>query len=523
MFRGQIFEARQQSLSPLIALFAAASLVVLGLALVKSPTDLVLLLAVALGVIVAFMRPDWFIYFCLFTLPIDFARTVRGFPVAIEESYVLALPFVVLHRWAGGKIVRRLKLHSAYLFPVLGIVLLTGLLYFRGQGFGDYVKTMGRLAEAISVAWAILSVATTWDRQRKMIYSFFGGALVNCVLIFIQMIARGPTWIYYFVRGTDPTAFSPGRVTHDYWVGRGTGFLGPSGIAIFMEVLLPLALYRLLSAKRKLWHFVVLALLWGGILLTFTLVPILVAVATSALLLLVMRKFNWKIILAIVLLAGTSIFMLSHSYLHRQLEGHLQAVRQTERYQRLTMIKLGWELFERHPIVGYGPAAGEWTMLRLGSFWSKHYALAGSHTVYLDLADEFGLLGLVCYGWIWFRALQLGYRSFRDRSLAQRRFEAVALGCAVVAALMQGFTDPALFNRERFALYALLECSYLLLRSDRKAALAAALNGAKTGLSNLQPVFRVATGMAPSRLRFGRGMASRSPARKAAPPDKQSV
>ncbi len=473
MANGQISAARPQVLTPLIALFTAASLVVVGLALVKSPTDILFLLIVAIGVVVAFMRPDWFLYFCLFTLPIDFARAIHGFPVAVEEAYVFALPLVVLHRLAGGKVVRRLRFNSVYLWPVLALFAMTATFYFRGQSRYGYIKGMGRFCEALSIAWAILSLATTWDRLRKMIYSLLGGAAVISILVFWQMVVRGPTWFYFFVRGTGATAFSPTHLDQVPWTGRGMGLSGPSGTGIFLEMLLPLALYRLLAAERKLTHYLMLAALWGGMLLTFTAVPIFSALGASLLLVLLMKKFNWKLVLASGFTAAFTGFVLMQSYIQRRLVSHIRAIRYDELYQRLSLWKMGWQLFERHPLVGIGPNVGTWFILRTGGFWesSPFWLLNHPHETYLQIADIYGVLGLVCYGWIWLRALQLGYRAFRDRSLGARRFEVVALACGIVAWLIQGFTDSMLAGTEELVVLFLLEAGYLLLLADRKVAL----------------------------------------------------
>ncbi len=478
MANGQISAARPQVLTPLIALFTAASLVVVGLALVKSPTDILFLLIVAIGVVVAFMRPDWFLYFCLFTLPIDFARAIHGFPVAVEEAYVFALPLVVLHRLAGGKVVRRLRFNSVYLWPVLALFAMTATFYFRGQSRYGYIKGMGRWGEALSIAWAILCVATTWDRLRKMIYSFLGGAAVISILVFCQIVARGPTWFLFFVRGTKATAFSPTHVGESTfiamaWAGRGMGLSGPSGTAIFLEMLLPLALYRLLAAERKLTHYLMLAVLWGGILLTFTAVPIFSALGASLLLVLLMKRFNWKLVLASGFTAAVTGFLLTQSYVQRRLVSHVKAIRYDELYQRLSLWGMGLRLFAKHPLVGIGPRVGLYFIMRWGQFWqtSALSLMNHPHETYILIGDTYGLLGLICYGWIWFRALQLGYRALRDRSLGPRRFEVVALACGVVTWLIQGLTDSVLAGTEQFALLFLLEAGYLLLVADRQAAL----------------------------------------------------
>ncbi len=475
MANGQISTARPQLLAPFIALFAAASLAVLGLVLVKSPTDVLFLLTAVIGVVVAFMRPDWFLYFILFTIPIDFARAVHGFPIAVEETYVFVFPLIVLHRLAGGKVVRRLRLYSVYAWPVLALFAMTATFYFRGQSRYGYIKGMGRFAESVSIAWAVLNLATTWDRLRKMIYSLLGGALVISVLVFCQIIARNPTWFVFFVRGTTSTAFSPTHVGEASflamaWTGRGMGLSGPSGTGIFLEMLLPLAFYRLLVAERKLWHYLMLAVLWGGILLTFTAVPILAAFATSMLLVLLMRKFNWRLVLAVAFTAGVSGFILMQSYVERKVVSHVKAIRYGELYQRLDLWKMGWRLFEKHPLVGIGPRVGAYFILRWGQFWqtSALSLMNHPHETYILIADTFGVPGLICYGWIWFRALQLGYRALRDRSLGPRRFEAVAIACAVVAWLIQGFTDSVLAGGEQLAILTLLEAAYLLVQADRK-------------------------------------------------------
>ena len=470
MANTQVSAARPLGTSPLVAVSAAVALALIGFAFAQSPIETIVVLSALVGLVIAFMRPDLFVYFVAFTLPINFARSYQGIPLAVEELYVLAAPLIILHRVAGGRVVRRLRIKSVYVWPAAGLLIIIALSCFRASDFYSYVRGAGRFGGAVICAWAVLNIATTWDRQKKVIWSLLGGALFICLLIFAQVITREPTSIFFFIRGTTPTQFSPMRLEETVFVGRGMGLIGPSGSAHYLEVLLPIALYGLLVARSKFWPYLVLALLWAGTLLTFTAVPVLVGVAVSLLLGLLMRKLSLTFATAAMLIAGLGSALLSLTYVSGQLSERI-LLWQGELYQRLDLWKMGWDLFRMHPLVGVGfTNSSAYFMTWTGTLFSRSpwWIIGHPHQLYILVADELGVVGLGLYCWIWLRSLQLGFKAALDKGLGPRRFEVIALSCGSLALLLNGLTDSTLGGYQYWVLLGLIEATYRLVKPDVK-------------------------------------------------------
>ena len=73
---------------------------------------------------------------------------------------------------------------------------------------------------------------------------------------------------------------------------------------------------------------------------------------------------------------------------------------------RVVMYQTGWQMFTEKPLTGWGSGQRLQTEIsrRVWDFHPEYYVF---HNTYLELAVERGLVGLVFYGWLMFRLLQL--------------------------------------------------------------------------------------------------------------------
>jgi hypothetical protein len=479
MANGQVTAGRPAALSAFIALFVAAFLAVFGLALARSPAEVTFLLAAVVGLVVAFMRPDLFLYFVLFTIPFNFTRAYRGFPLALEELKVLGLPLIVLHRWAGGKVVPRLKIKSVYLLPVAGLLLIVLASYPRALSFPMYLHDGGRLVGGICMIWLVLNICTTWRRQKIAIGCLVGGALALALLCFLQL---GAPSIYGrvapLIKGDTYTAFSPtlGALSPGSG-GRASGPFNADETGAFMAWLLPVLLCFALAAKRKKARlYVALSTLGLILFLTFSRGAIASAAVGVLLFLALSKKANARLLAVggaacLLILAALSVPSVQAT-LNRRLGGTGAIWR-----SRMSLVRAGVKIISRHPLFGVGIGnLGQTVERQLGENHPGKWILwtiVSTHNQYLDIWIESGLVGLLCYLWIFSRILQMGWTAFRQKSWGPRRLEVTALACGCVTMLIHGFINAVvLFSMVGYvcwAMFGLVEATYRLVKADPKA------------------------------------------------------
>jgi len=183
-------------------------------------------------------------------------------------------------------------------------------------------------------------------------------------------------------------------------VGRSGGFYGnPNTAGFFIATALPLACIRAGAAKRI--FYTTLAIV--GVSLTFSrgaVAELMAAIVVTnlfavggALKLRKTRLFT-LMILAILILLGFFFFTLIQSvllpYLNHDTMQRLQVFATASTFQRYDLVIYGIQLFLDHPLFGAG----------VGSTFASLYQQS-SHNLVVQIAAEFGLVGLAWLGALW--------------------------------------------------------------------------------------------------------------------------
>jgi O-antigen ligase len=207
-------------------------------------------------------------------------------------------------------------------------------------------------------------------------------------------------------------------------------FFDPNIYGRFLAIVMLLLAAWLLWARRQrevVAGALLLAVLWGGLVLTFSQSSFTALLVGLAILGAMRWSVRWALILSGGALAVAVVFVaLAPGAVHLDLGNSKSADKATS--GRYDLIKGGLKLFERAPLVGQGSGsfAREY---RRAEHVSPERAASASHTIPVTVAAEQGLIGLVVYLALLAAALA---RLFRG---ARRVPERAAVAAAFVALL----------------------------------------------------------------------------------------
>jgi O-antigen ligase len=186
---------------------------------------------------------------------------------------------------------------------------------------------------------------------------------------------------------------------------------------------------------------VTLAVLWGGLVLTFSQSSF--AALLTGLAILAALRWSVKGTVAVVALAavlGAGIVVFGQSALHLDLKNSRSLNRATA--GRVDLIQGGWNLFTARPAAGWGSGSFRVTYRR-EQRGSRQRAVTASHTYPITVAAEQGLPGLLAYAALLVAAAALLLRHAREgplRAYLLAAFGALVLHTLVYASFLE---DPA--------------------------------------------------------------------------------
>jgi putative inorganic carbon (HCO3(-)) transporter len=207
-------------------------------------------------------------------------------------------------------------------------------------------------------------------------------------------------------------------------------FFDPNIYGRFLAVVMLLVAAWLLSARRQrevVAGALLLAVLWGGLVLTFSQSSFTALLVGLAILGAMRWSVRWALLLSGGALVVAVVFVaLAPGAVHLDLGNSKSADKATS--GRYDLIKGGLKLFKRAPLVGQGSGsfAREY---RRAEHVSPERAASASHTIPVTVAAEQGAIGLVAYLALLAAALA---RLFRG---ARRVPERAAVAAAFVALL----------------------------------------------------------------------------------------
>jgi O-antigen ligase len=220
-------------------------------------------------------------------------------------------------------------------------------------------------------------------------------------------------------------------------------FFDPNIYGRFLAIVMLLLAAWLLWARRQrevVAGALLLAVLWGGLVLTFSQSSFTALLVGLAILGAMRWSVRWALILSgAALVIAVGIVALAPGAVHLELGNSKSADKATS--GRYDLIKGGLELFKRAPVVGQGSGsfAREY---RRAEHVSPERAASASHTIPVTVAAEQGAIGLVVYLALLAAALARLFRGARrvpERAAVAAAFVALVAHSMMYAAFLE---DP---------------------------------------------------------------------------------
>jgi O-antigen ligase len=220
-------------------------------------------------------------------------------------------------------------------------------------------------------------------------------------------------------------------------------FFDPNIYGRFLAIVMLLLVSWLLWARRQrevVAGALLLAVLWGGLVLTFSQSSFTALLVGLAILGAMRWSVRWALILSGGALAIAIVFVaLAPGAVHLELGNSKSADKATS--GRYDLIKGGLKLFKRAPLVGQGSGsfAREY---RRAEHVSPERAASASHTIPVTVAAEQGAIGLVVYLALLAAALARLFRGARrvpERAAVAAAFVALVAHSMMYAAFLE---DP---------------------------------------------------------------------------------
>ena len=248
---------------------------------------------------------------------------------------------------------------------------------------------------------------TFWQWWAKNVISVFYGTNLS------ELLTKSNTWFSYYA-DSPPTLrmFSVFPDSHSF--------------ALFAIIELIFFVY-LLKNKKALWSVVILsllALIFSGSRAVWlsAIIPFL-----AAIFLLILKKQKAFKPFIVMLIIFALAFPVSSLIMSRSYQGGADSTLAFKRAKTITDLdelsvksrmgiwKTSFQSILKHPILGVG--IGNYPII-LGEEISAGKKGASAHNLYLDIASEMGLLGLIVFLLIFFEILKTCWKKFRENSYA---------------------------------------------------------------------------------------------------------
>ena len=350
-----------------------------------------------------------------------------------------------------------------FLLGIYCVVLLAGTIWALKVELAD--ARLGESVKALFICILAGSLAASWSALRRGIGALIIAATCFSVLSVIQVLTGKLTGILGGL-----IHLQSGNIYSDVSLPRASGppVADPNFYARILLVAIPLAVAFAIAERRPRWriaYILAACAIAAGTLLTYSRGAML-AVAGMAILLL----FAWPLrprYAAVAAITAALLLALLPSDVTRRvftlqtlLPGHEEVLElDSSVEERKLLVRAGMGMFSDHPIGGVGPANFE-------VHFDRYADRAGSaaydfhppgtrkfpHGLWVEIASESGLLGLIAFGSILVAAF-VALRRARKELLARgdAPHAAVATGLAIALA---GYLGASLFLHETHLRYA---------------------------------------------------------------------
>ena len=430
---------------------AVAIAVTLGLgSAYLSPPHAAILAVVGALAVVSLLYPE--IGLALVAVAVPFGEVVPWVQVTIGPLNgglgEILMGFVLLG-WVGRVLVRRERITlGSLVWPMAAFLGAEALSAAFAPPLSASAKELARWLQVIAIYLATVNLVRKPETRRLLLGAIFAAGAAQAALGAYQFFAR-----------SGPTAYQFDRFLRAY----GT-FGQPNPFAGYLEMVVPLGLALVFVWRPRkrgwLWWLALAASSMGSAAIVMSLsrgawLGMAVGLVVGAV---VATRRGWVVaasafVTAACVFAADTVHLLPQPISDRlsQATGRFRlfdtrgVVPTSANYavvERMAHWQAGWEMFLAHPLLGVGPGhyALAYPQYAILPYWTL--ALGHAHNIYINVAAETGLIGLVAYLAMvgsWF-ALVLS----RARGLAAR--EPTGLSRAVVVGVLGCLAAVAVHN-----------------------------------------------------------------------------
>ena len=386
------------------------------------------------------------------------------YPVpSLLQPLIVLLAFLV---WKGRRLFRpseAVQHPVVFLLGVYCVVLLAGTIWAMQLELAD--ARLGESVKALLVCMLAASLAASWSALRRGILALVAAATCFSLLSIVQVLTGRFTGILGGL-----IHLQSGNIYEDVSLPRASGppVADPNFYARILLVAIPLAVAFAIAERRPRWriaYILAACAITAGTLLTYSRGAML-AVAGMAVLLL----FAWPLrarhtafaaVTAALLLAVLPADVTKRVFtLQTLVPGNEEALElDSSVEERKLLVRAGMGMFADHPIGGVGPANFE-------THFDRYADRAGSaaydyhppgtrkfpHGLWVEIAAESGLLGLLAFGSVLIAAFVALWRVRRE--LLARNDTAHAAIATGLAIALAGYLGASLFLHETHIRYA---------------------------------------------------------------------
>jgi O-antigen ligase len=350
----------------------------------------------------------------------------------------------------------------AILLGVYCLVMFTGTVWARDVELAD-----ARVAEAVKALFICIlagSLASSWTALRRGIVALIVAATCFSVISVIQVLTGKLTGIFGGL-----IDLQSGNIYADVSLPRASGppVGDPNFYARILLVAIPLAVALAVAERwprRRIAYMFAACAITAGTLLTYSRGAMLTLVVMAVLL-----AIAWPLRLRQAALAAAGVLVLLLAFpsdvtrrmltLQNLLPGKTHTLDlDSSVEERELLVRAGMGMFADHPIGGVGPANFETRFRSYGDrVGSPAYDFhpAGTrmfpHGLWVEIAAESGLLGLIAFGSVLVAAFVALWRARRDL-LAHRETTNAAMATGLAIALA-GYLGASLFLHETHLRY----------------------------------------------------------------------
>ena len=444
-------------ISIVIGLFALIMGMAAGALVVGIPNAMTLFVIVVglFALLASVARVEWgllVLVFITYTRFSDIAIAFHGAP-STAKSFIALLILAIFFRWVVyGERPQGWQRPVTFL-AAFGLIIFASLLYAANPE-----RTQSAVEDFIKNAAIVIIIAILLQRKQTFYY-------VIWTLLGAGMFMGSLSVFQYFTSTFDVSygGFAQSPMLHIIGERSGPRVAGPIGdpnfYAQIMLVMVPLALDRLWSEKKRLMKLIAL---WALVVCSLTIVLTFSRGAFLAMALSIIALFIFRPPPATVILISLALLLLVLPFIPSEYVSRMLTITDlftdsgpTHSHDasfrgRTSELMVGWLMFVDHPILGVGldnyPAHYQEYSRRVGL--DPRLEERAAHNLYIEYAAELGLLGLAAFGlilWGAFNSISRAYRSFKIDGMKTEADMVISFGVS-----LSGYLMAAMFISDAF-------------------------------------------------------------------------